>query len=58
VCPTPPDLVFSQATALWGVTVGRYRHHIDCYPPRRWERIGSISGRGVSHRQDGTARDS
>jgi hypothetical protein len=57
VCPTPPDLVFSQATARWGVRVRWYRHHIDCNAARRWERI-AISGRGVSHRQDGTGRNS
>ena len=57
VCPTPPDLVFSQATARWGVRVRWYRHHIDCYGATRRERI-AISGRGVSHRRDGTGRDS
>jgi hypothetical protein len=53
VCPGPPNLVFSQATARWGVRVRWYRHHIDRYGARRWERI-AISGRGVSHRQDET----
>jgi hypothetical protein len=57
VCPTPPDLVFSRATARWGIRVRWYRHHTDCYAARRWERI-AISGPGVSHRQDGTGRHS
>jgi hypothetical protein len=54
--PHPAGLGVLPGDGPLGVTVRWYRHHFDCYPPRRWERVG-ISGRGVSHRQDGTGRD-